>query len=166
MQSAKGTDSNTNNATPDLPNTLAQLENLIEESLQIYELENQKSSTIDELFNSLKIITEFLSFSVTIHPTIFNLPKDTVVTLLPTLEISFRRSNGKTEQKRLDSFTPEILTQILEYVIPQILGLIKVEKVYLTEKITFLRSATNQLKQLHKLKDGEPVEQSVMAEGS
>ena len=165
MQSTEGTTPNTDKTNPD-PATLAQLENLIDESLQIYELENQKSSTVDELFNSLKIIIEFLSFSVNIHSIIFNLPEDTVITLLPTLELTFRKSNGKTEQKRLDSFTPEVLIKILKNVIPQILGLVKAEKSDLTEKITFLRTATNQLKQLHNLKDGEPVEQSVMVDGS
>jgi len=134
-------------------NTLRQLEKLIEESLQIYELENQKSATIDELFNSLKIITQFLSFTVNVHPAIFNASPDTTITLLPQLELVFRKANGKTEIKKLDAFPPEILTKILEYVIPLIVDLIRKEKEYLSEKITFLRSASKQLKQLHNLKD-------------
>jgi len=134
-------------------NTLKQLENLIEESLQVYELENQKSATIDELFNSLKIITQFLSFTVDVHPQIFNAAPNTTITLLPQLELVFRKANGKTEIKKLDAFPPEILTKILEYVIPLIVDLIRKEKEYLSEKISFLRSATKQLKQLHNLKD-------------
>ncbi len=134
-------------------NTLKQLEKLIEESLQVYELENQKSATIDELFNSLKIITQFLSFTVNVHPAIFNASPDTTITLLPQLELVFRKANGKTEIKKLDAFPPEILTKILEYVIPLIVDLIRKEKEYLSEKITFLRSASKQLKQLHNLKE-------------
>ena len=134
-------------------NTLRQLEKLIEESLQVYELENQKSATIDELFNSLKIITQFLSFTVNVHPAIFNASPDTTITLLPQLELVFRKANGKTEIKKLDAFPPEILTKILEYVIPLIVDLIRKEKEYLSEKITFLRSASKQLKQLHNLKE-------------
>jgi len=134
-------------------NTLNQLEKLIEESLQVYELENQKSATIDELFNSLKIITQFLSFTVDVHPQIFNAAPNTTITLLPQLELVFRKANGKTEIKKLDAFPPEILTKILEYVIPLIVDLIRKEKEYLSEKISFLRSATKQLKQLHNLKD-------------
>jgi len=134
-------------------NTLQQLEKLIEESLQVYELENQKSATIDELFNSLKIITQFLSFTVNVHPAIFNASPDTTITLLPQLELVFRKANGKTEIKKLDAFPPEILTKILEYVIPLIVDLIRKEKEYLSEKITFLRSASKQLKQLHNLKE-------------
>jgi len=134
-------------------NTLQQLEKLIEESLQVYELENQKSATIDELFNSLKIITQFLGFTVNVHPAIFNASPDTTITLLPQLELVFRKANGKTEIKKLDAFPPEILTKILEYVIPLIVDLIRKEKEYLSEKITFLRSASKQLKQLHNLKE-------------
>ncbi len=141
-------------------NTLKQLEKLIEESLQVYELENQKSATIDELFNSLKIITQFLSFTVNVHPGIFNAASDTTITLLPQLELVFRKANGKTEIKKLDEFQPEILTKILEYVIPLIVNLIRKEKEYLSEKITFLRSATKQLKQLHNLKDAVEVDRA------
>ena len=149
---AKSEDANEKSAAASA-NTLKQLEKLIEESLQVYELENQKSATIDELFNSLKIITQFLSFTVNVHPAIFNASPDTTITLLPQLELVFRKANGKTEIKKLDAFPPEILTKILEYVIPLIVDLIRKEKEYLSEKITFLRSASKQLKQLHNLKE-------------
>ena len=43
--------------------TLAQLNTLIEESMQIYELEDQKTNIIEDLHNALKIITEFLDSS-------------------------------------------------------------------------------------------------------
>jgi len=145
-------------------NTLNQLEKLIEESLQVYELENQKSATIDELFNSLKIITQFLSFTVEVDPQIFNAVPDTTITLLPQLELVFRKANGKTEIKKLDAFSPETLTKILEYVIPLIVNLIRKEKEYLSEKISFLRSATKQLKQLHNLKDSLDADTTVPKE--
>lgn len=134
--------------------TLSQLNNLIEESLQIYELENQKTNSIDDLYNSFKTITEFLSFSVNIQPKIFNLPSDSTVTLLPNLDIFIKLSNGKTETKGINTFPAEVIALILESIMPDILGLIKSEKARLTETITFLRTATKQLKQLGHLKDG------------
>ncbi|MEK0320918.1 MAG: hypothetical protein QQN61_07490, partial [Nitrosopumilus sp.] len=51
---------------------------------------------------------------------------------------------------------PEVITQIVEYVTPQLLELIKVQKSYLTEKITFLRTATKQLNTLSQLKENLP----------
>jgi len=136
--------------------TLAQLNTLMEESLQIYELEDQKTNVIDDLHNALQVISQFLGFSTNIHPEIFNLPPDATVTLLPNLKIVIKLTNGKTESKQFTDYTPEIITKIIEYVTPQLLELIQTQKSYLTEKITFLRTATKQLSTLSQLKDNLP----------
>jgi hypothetical protein len=136
--------------------TLAQLNTLIEESMQIYELEDQKTNIIEDLHNALKIITEFLNFSVNVHPVIFNLPPDSNIVLLPNLNLIIKLSNGKTETKKFTDYPPETITQIIEYVTPQLIGLIQTQKTYLTEKITFLRTATKQLNALAQLKENLP----------
>ena len=136
--------------------TLAQLNTLMEESLQIYELEDQKTNVIDDLHNALQVITQFLGFSTNIHPEIFNLPPDATITLLPNLKLVIKLSNGKTETKQFTDYAPETITKIVEYVTPQLLELIKVQKSYLTEKITFLRTATKQLSTLSQLKENLP----------
>ncbi len=166
MQSAEGNPPNQDNFSNTAAGTLKSLENLISESLQIYELYNQKENITDELVNSLRIITEYLSFSVNILPGIFELPANSNIFLLPTLELIIREPNGKTEQKRLDQFTPDKITKILEYVIPLLLSMIQSEKGKLTEKISFLREATSQLKELHNLKHGEVVKQNIPLEGA
>ena len=132
--------------------TLAQLNTLMEESLQIYELEDQKTNVIDDLHNALQVITEFLGFSTNVHPSIFNLASDATITMLPNLKLIIKLVNGKTETKNFSDYAPEVITQIVEYVTPQLLELIKVQKSYLTEKITFLRTATKQLNTLSQLK--------------
>jgi len=136
--------------------TLAQLNTLMEESLQIYELEDQKTNVIDDLHNALQVISQFLGFSTNIHPEIFNLPPDSVITLLPSLKIVIKLTNGKTETKQFTDYTPETITKIVEHVTPQLLELIKAQKSYLTEKITFLRTATKQLSTLSQLKENLP----------
>ena len=135
---------------------LTQLNTLMEESLQIYELEDQKILVIDDLHDALKVITQFLGFSTNIHPEIFNLPSDSVITLLPNLKIIIKLSNGKTETKKFTDYTPEVITSIVEYTTPQLLKLIQAQKSYLTEKITFLRTATKQLSTLSQLKENLP----------
>lgn len=136
--------------------TLTQLNTLIEEAMQIYELEDQKTNTIENMSNALKIITEFLSFSANVHPGIFNLPSDSSIILLPNLDLIIKLSNGKTEIKKFTDYPPETITQIIEYVTPQLIGLIQTQKTYLTEKITFLRTATKQLNALSQLKETLP----------
>jgi len=136
--------------------TLAQLNTLMEESLQIYELEDQKTNVIDDLHNALKVITQFLGFSTNVHPEIFNLPPTATITLLPNLKLIIKLTNGKTETKQFTDYAPETITKIVEYVTPQLLELITVQKSYLTEKITFLRTATKQLSTLSQLKENLP----------
>ena len=136
--------------------TLAQLNTLMEESLQIYELEDQKTNVIDDLHNALQVISQFLRFSTNIHPEIFNLPPDATVTLLPNLNIIIKLTNGKTETKQFTDYAPETITKIIEHITPQLLELIKSQKSYLTEKITFLRTATKQLSTLSQLKENLP----------
>jgi len=136
--------------------TLTQLNTLMEESLQIYELEDQKTNVIDDLHNALQVITQFLGFSTNVHPTIFNLPPDSTITMLPNLKLIIKLINGKTETKKFTDYPPEVITQIVEYVTPQLLELIKTQKAYLTEKITFLRTATKQLSTLSQLKENLP----------
>ena len=136
--------------------TLAQLNTLMEESLQIYELEDQKINVIDDLHNALQVITQFLGFSTNVHPEIFNLPPDSTITLLPNLKLVIKLSNGKTETKQFTDYAPETITKIIEYVTPQLLELIQTQKLYLTEKITFLRTATKQLSTLSQLKENLP----------
>lgn len=136
--------------------TLTQLNTLMEESLQIYELEDQKTNVIDDLHNALQVITQFLGFSTNVHPEIFNLPPDSTITLLPNLKLVIKLTNGKSETKQFTDYAPETITQIVEYVTPQLLELIQKQKSYLTEKITFLRTATKQLSTLSQLKENLP----------
>ena len=136
--------------------TLTQLNTLMEESLQIYELEDQKTNVIGDLHNALQVITQFLGFSTNVHPEIFNLPPDSTITMLPNLKLIIKLSNGKTETKQFTDYAPEVITKIVEYITPQLLELIQAQKTYLTEKITFLRTATKQLSTLNQLKENLP----------
>ena len=140
--------------------TQTQLNNLINETLQIYELEDQKLTIIGDLNNSLQIITEFLGFSVTLSPEIFNMPQDVNITMLPSLELIIRMPSGKTETKKFTDCSPETISSILEYTIPQLLEAIKSQKDTLLDKITFLRVITKQLLPLNNIKDGIAVQKS------
>ena len=145
--------------------TMKRLESLISESLQLYELDNQKSNTTDELVNSLRVITEYLEFSVNVLPGIFDLPADSTVIILPNLDIIVRKPNGKTEKRRLDQLEPEKITPLLEYIVPLFLNMIQKEKTSMTEKITFLREATKKLKQMQNIKTGGSPASSDTVEG-
>jgi len=164
MQAA-GDTPQTSDSAEQSKQTMKRLESLISESLQLYELDNQKANTADELVNSLRVITEYLEFSVNVLPGIFDLPADSTVIILPNLDIIVRKSNGKTETRRLDQLEPEKLTPLLEYIVPLFLNMIQKEKIGMAEKITFLREATTKLKQMQNLKTGGSPAPSDTVEG-
>ena len=76
------------------------MEELVEEAVQVYELDKEESIVIDDLYNSLKIITSFLGFSVDLHPSLLDLPESTRAVLTPSLDILIVKPNFKSETKR------------------------------------------------------------------
>jgi len=124
---------------------------LVDESVQIYELESEKGNVIDELYNSLKVITEFLGFSVDLPVNIFNEQDDTKITLTPSLDIVIKRANGKIEQKRLDEFSTKKISKILKNSIMPIIELCKNEKIIQNQNITFLKAVTKKLEKIEKI---------------
>ena len=72
------------------------------------------------------------------------------------MKLIIKLANGKTEIKKFTDYSPETITEIVEYVTPQLLELISAQKAYLAEKITFLRTATKQLSTLSQLKENIP----------
>ena len=127
---------------------------LVDESVQIYELESEKGNVIDELYNSLKIITEFLGFSVDLPPKLFNEEENTKITLTPSLDIVIKKSNGKVIQKRLDEFSTKKISQILKNAITPIIELCKNEKIIQNKNITFLKAVTRKIEKIQKINDG------------
>lgn len=131
---------------------------LVDESVQIYELESEKSNVVDELYNSLKTITEFLGFSVELSPSIFNEAEDTKITLTPSLDVVIRTSNGKIQQNRLDEFSTKKIAEILKNSIMPIIELCKNEKIIQNKNITFLKAVTNKLDKIQKINEGKTKE--------
>jgi hypothetical protein len=138
---------------------------LVDESVQIYELESEKGNVIDELYNSLKIITEFLGFSVDLPPKVFNEEDSTKITLTPSLDIVIKKSNGKVIQKRLDEFSTKKIAEILKNAITPIIELCKNEKIIQNKNITFLKAVTRKIEKIQKINDdsnvSEPSENSM-----
>jgi len=143
---------------------------LVDESVQIYELESEKGNVIDELYNSLKVITEFLGFSVELPSIMLNEEEDTKITLTPSLDIVIKKANGKIEQKRLDEFSTKKIAEILKNSIMPIIELCKNEKIIQNKNITFLKAVTTKLEKIKKINSesskSETPDDSVIQESS
>ena len=145
--------------------TLKTADLLVDESVQIYELENEKINVIDELYNSLKSVTEFLGFSVNVPSDIFKFSNDTKVTLTPSLDIIIIHPNGKEEQKRFDQLSIEQITQVLKYAVNPIIELTKKEKEIQNKNITFMRAVSEKFAKINNIntdisEETKPVEKS------
>ena len=144
-------------------NALKTTDLLVDESVQIYELENEKANVIDELYNSLKTITEFLGFSVELPVDILKYDSDTKVTLTPSLDITIKHGSGKVEQKRLDELTTHQISQILQHAMTPLIELVKKEKIIQNKNITFIRAVT---KKLSKIQNIEEVKDETVGDGN
>jgi hypothetical protein len=131
-----------------LAEAIKSMEDLVNEAIQVYELDKEKTNITDDLYNSLKIITSFLGFSVDLHPSLLNLPPETRALLTPTLDIFITKPNFKCEQKRFDQLTLEETTNILRFAIPTIISMARSDRMYKNKKIIFLRAATKKLQRL------------------
>lgn len=143
-----------------LTNTLKHINELVEQSVQIYELDKEKSNVVDEFCNSFKIISNYLGFSVDVDPILLNLSPDTRVVLTPMLDVIIIRSNYECEQKRLDEFSLEEIANISLYAIQTLSTIAKTDVTYKNKKITFLRDVTKKLKQLRSFDDQSNVTKS------
>ena len=131
-----------------LVSSIKAIDELVEEAIQIYELDNEKTNLTDELYNSLRTITNYLGFSMDVEPQLLNLSQDTRIILMPSLDLLIIKSNFKSEQKRLDQLSLDETSNILKSVIPNLINMARADRVLKNQKITFMREAAHRLKRL------------------
>ena len=139
----------------DIDSTLKNIQTLMNESIQVYELDKEKDNVIDDLYNSLKILSSHLGFSVEINPELLNMPSDTKILLTPMLDLMIKNSNSKFEQKRIDEFSLDEITNIIDHVFTKLTQLTLADKAYKNRKIAFLSASVRKLKELESI-DGRP----------
>ncbi len=131
-----------------LASAVKSMEELVDEAVQVYELEKEKTNVTDDLYNSLKIITSYLGFSIDLDPRILNLPEGSRATLTPVLDIIIIKPDYKSEQKRFDQLTLDEASGVLRYAIPQVINLARSDRISKSKKLSFLRESTKALKRL------------------
>lgn len=124
------------------------MEDLVDEAVQVYEIDKEKSNVTDDLYNSLKILTGYLSFTVDIPPELVGLTAETRVILAPSLDLFIIKPNFKSEQKRLDQLSLDDISNVLRYAIPLIINMARTDRIIKSKKIAFLKEGTKKLKRL------------------
>jgi len=131
-----------------LASAVKAMEDLVDEAVQVYELDKEKTNVIDDLYNSLKIITTYLSFSVDLHPQLLGMPENFRIILTPSLDLIIIRPNFKSETKRFDQLTLDETSNVLRYAIPAIISMARTDKEIKNRKVSFLREGAKKLKRL------------------
>lgn len=124
------------------------MEDLVDEAVQVYELDKESVNVTDDLYNSLKVLTGYLGFTIDLPPQIVSLPPETRVILAPSLELFIIKPNFKSEQKRLDQFSLDDISNVLRYAMPMIINMARTDRMIKSKKIAFLKEGTNKLKRL------------------
>ncbi len=137
-----------NTSQDDLASAVKAMDDLVEEAIQIFELDKEKTNVTDELYNSLKIITSYLAFSIDVNPQLLNLPQDNRIILMPSLDLLIIKPNFKSEQKRLDQLSLDETSNILKFIIPNIVNMARSDRIIKNQKVAFVREATKRLKRL------------------
>ncbi len=132
----------------DLASAVKAMDDLVEEAIQIFELDKEKTNVTDELYNSLKVITNYLGFSIDVNPLLLNLPQDTRIILMPSLDLLIIKPNFKSEQKRLDQLSLDETSNILKFIIPNIVNMARSDRMLKNQKVAFVCEATKRLKRL------------------
>jgi hypothetical protein len=140
------------------------IDELVNEAMQVYELDREKTNVIDDLYNSLKTITGYLGFSIDLDTQMLNLPKNTRAVLIPSLEVLIITPNFKTEQKRLDKFSLDEISNILKYSIPIIINMARKDRIEKNQKLSFIRETSKRLPGA-KVEDMVTREPQIHAEG-
>jgi hypothetical protein len=124
------------------------MEDLADEAVQVYELDKEKINVVNDLYNSLKVITAYLSFSIDLNPLLLDLPENLRITLTPDLNLLIIRPNFKSETKRFDELSLDETFNVLKYAIPAIRTMARADREIKNKKISFLREGAKKLKHL------------------
>ena len=124
------------------------MEDLVDEAVQVYELDKEKVNVIDDLYNSLKVITTYLSFSVDLQPQLLSLSENFRVILTPSLDIIIIKPDFKSETRRFDQLSLDETASVLKYAIPAIITMVRSDREAKNKKVSFLREGAKKLKRL------------------
>jgi hypothetical protein len=124
------------------------MEDLVDEAVQVYELDKEKVNVTDDLYNSLKIITTYLSFSVDLNPQLLHLPETFRIVLTPSLDLIIIKPNFKSETKRFDQLNLDETSNVLKFAIPAIISMARADRELKNKKVSFLREGAKKLKRL------------------
>ena len=142
-------DSNNNHSDKSAP-LVADIDSLIDQTLQIYELTSKEDEIIESIGSSISILLTTLKVSLSLSQSIFqnDFPSIKSAILNNNAEIIIMQANGNIVTKKFSELDSSQVMNIMSEIVPKLGESAEAKKVEVTEKIDVLRKIAKQFQRI------------------
>jgi hypothetical protein len=130
---------------------LKSLDSLVEETLQIFEFNEEEEVTIGQIFDTISVMLTQIKTNVPITPSLLgpgNSIKSAVLAQDGRLVLTYR--DNEVRYRKISEFPPSVLLEIMADLFPKIKNAATMYKKNLEERLTFYRAANRRMKKIEK----------------
>jgi len=129
---------------------LSDIDSMVDQALQIYELTSKEGEIIESIGSSISILLTTIKASMSLSQSIFqyDYPAINSAILNSNAEIIIMQGNGNVITKKFSELDSSQVMDILAEIIPKLAESAEARKVEVTEKITTLRKVAKQFQRI------------------
>jgi hypothetical protein len=132
---------------------LADIDSVIDQTLQIYELTSKEGEIIESIGSSISILLSTLKVSLSLSQNIFqnDFPAIKSAILNTNAEIIIMQANGNIVTKKFGELDSTQVVNVIKEIIPKLNQSAEAKKVDVTEKITTLKKVSKQFQRVKSM---------------
>ncbi len=129
---------------------LADIDSLIDQTLQIYELTSKEGEIIGSIGSSVSILLTTLKLSLSLPQTIFqnDFPAIKSAVLNGNAEIIIMQANGNIVTKKFNELDSSQVVNVIKEIVPKLSQSAESKKTDVTEKIVLLKKVAKQFQRV------------------
>jgi hypothetical protein len=132
---------------------LADIDSVVDQTLQIYELTSKEGEIIGSIGSSISILLTTLKLSLSLPPTIFqnDFPAIRSAVLNGNAEIIIMQANGNIVTKKFSELESTQVVNVIKEIIPKLNESAEERKNEVTEKISMLKRIAKQFQRIKSM---------------
>lgn len=132
---------------------LADIDSVIDQTLQIYELTSKEGEIIASIGSSISVLLSTLKLSVALSPNIFqnDFPAIKSAVLNANAEIIIMQANGNIVTKKFSDLDSSQAVSVIKEIIPKINQSAEAKKTDVTEKIVLMKKVAKQFQRVKSM---------------
>jgi hypothetical protein len=132
---------------------LADIDSVVDQTLQIYELTSKEAEIIGSIGSSISILLTTLKLSLSLPPTIFqnDFPAIKSAVLNGNAEIIIMQANGNIVTKKFSELESTQVVNVIKEIIPKLNQSAEERKNEVTEKISMLKRVAKQFQRIKSM---------------